>query len=81
MSKIFLKGKLIVDQARKRFQHFFAHLIVVIDLASWPRFFVGANIGLIIGLAISRAISIGKKVADGFFDLFFCLIVVSLQKC
>ena len=47
---------------------------MVIVLAGWPRFFVGAAIGLAIGgavgLAISGAILTGTDVDIGFSELF-----------
>ena len=43
---------------------------MVVDLAGWPRFFVGAAMGLAIGLAINGAILTGADVAVGFSELF-----------
>ena len=47
--------------------------MVVVDLASRSRFFVGVAVGLdigkAVGLAIGGAISLGTKVAVGFFRL------------
>ena len=49
-------------------------MIIVIDLANQPCFFVRAimslDIGRMIGLAINRAISIGMNIAISFFKLF-----------
>ena len=41
-------------------------LVVVVDLASWLRIFVGA----VVGLAIGGAILTEREVAAGFFGLF-----------
>ena len=49
-------------------------MVVVMNLTSWPRFFIGAIIGLdidgAVGLAIDKAISIRIDVAVNFFKLF-----------
>ena len=64
--------------SRRKVLNFFACLLVVMDLTSWPRFFVGAVIGPIswplfvgtfVGLAIGRAILTGREVAVGFSGL------------
>ena len=56
-------------------KNFFACLIVVVDLASQPCFFIGAAVGLAIsgavGLAIDRAILMGTDVAVSFSRLSF----------
>ena len=43
------------------------------NLAGWPRFFVGAAVGLgigrAVGLAIGKAVLIGTDVAVGFSEL------------
>ena len=48
-------------------------MVVVVDLAGRPRFFVGATVGLVIGgavgLAIGGAVSTGTDVAVGFSGL------------
>ena len=49
-------------------------MVVVVDLAGQPRFFVKATLGLDIGkivsLAIGRAVLIGTDIAVSFFILF-----------
>ena len=46
---------------------------MVVDLADWPYFFIGAIVGLAIGgavgLAINGAILTGADIAVGFFRL------------
>ena len=46
---------------------------MVVNLAGWPHFFIGAaidlNIGKVVGLAIGGAISIGTDIAVSFFGL------------
>ena len=48
-------------------------MMVVVDLADRPRFFVGATMGLAIneavGLAIGKAILTGRNIAVGFSRL------------
>ena len=48
-------------------------VVVVVDLAGWQRFFVGATVGLgiggVVGLAIDGAVLIRTDVAIGFFVL------------
>ena len=48
-------------------------MIVVMDLAGQPRFYVGAAMGLdidrIVGLAINKVVSTEMDVVIGFFEL------------
>ena len=48
-------------------------MVVVVVLAGWPRFFIGAAMGLTIGgamgLAIGGAVLMGTNVAVGFSRL------------
>ena len=48
-------------------------MIVVVDLAGRPRFFIGAAMGLgiggVVGLAVGGAVLTGTDVAVGFFEL------------
>ena len=48
-------------------------IIVVVDLADWLRFFIGAVVSLgidkAVNLAIGRAISMKTNIAVGFFGL------------
>ena len=49
-------------------------MVIVVDLANQPDFFVRAIVSLdisrVVGLAISGAISIETDIVDGFFELF-----------
>ena len=48
-------------------------MVVMIDLADWPHFFIGGVVGFAIGgavgLAIDGAISMEIDIAVGFFEL------------
>lgn len=46
-----------------------ACLVIVVDLTSWPYFFMGAAVGLTVGLTIGRAMSAGREILIGFFGL------------
>ena len=78
-----LRRKTKRGSSRREVSDFIAHLVVVVDLASRPRFFVGATVGLldrphfsvraiigfIVGLPIGRAVSTEVNVAVGFSGL------------
>ena len=66
----FLGVKLRKVKQEKNLRLFACLVVMIIDLAKWPRFYDGAIIGFIVYLAIRETVSIERKVAVGFSRKF-----------
>ena len=56
------------ESSKKKIKDIFAHLVVimVVDLASWSCFFIGATINF----AFGGAVLMEREIAIGFFEFF-----------